>query len=215
MMQDHFLHVCEEAWGDQRPRAVSIHVTLSADKLFSGRAVFDKAAELRRLVMALAERDLPETAVTLTGASLDVSTGVFTRSSSVTYRVRIRVDDTERLPDALDAIAEAKQARLTHLDWDYGNGASEELLADCATRAIAKAKRLAGALGVTLGPVHSVHEEEIGEPVRHAPVLHHEIASAMAVRRKGIGDELEGLDLTPTKRIGVRVRVAYALAGSR
>src|SRR5512134_2615736 len=121
MTTDNFIHVSEEAWGEQRPRAVSIHLILTADKFFSGRAAFDKAVELRKLVMALGERDFPDTAVALTGATLDVSTGLFTKSSSVTYRVRVHVADVERLPDALDAIAESKQARVTHLDWDYGN----------------------------------------------------------------------------------------------
>jgi hypothetical protein len=216
MTQDNFIHVSEEAWGDQRPRAVSIHVILTADKLFSGRAAFEKATELRKLAMALAERDFPDSAIALTGASLDVSTGIFTKSSSVTYRIRIRVDDSERLPDALEAIAECKQARLTHLDWDYSNSVTEELLVECATRAIAKAKRLATALGVALGDVQGVHEEQIGETQVPPTLMPHAYPMAMHfAARPRMGADFEGLDLAPTKKVGVRVRVAYAMAAPR
>src|SRR5688572_4954623 len=140
---DPFIHVSDEAWGDIKPRAALVHVTLTADKLFSGRAALDKAVELRRLVTGLTEHGLPETALSLAGAALDVSTGLFTRSSSVTYRVRIRIDDPDRLADALDAVAQCKQARLTHIEWDYAGSANDELLVECAIRTMAKAKRIA------------------------------------------------------------------------
>lgn len=210
-MQDNFIHVSEHAWGDEKPRAALIHVTLTGDRFFSGRAAFEKAVELRKLVMALGERDIAETAIALSGATLDVSTGLFTKSSSVTYRVRVRIDDIERLPDAFDAIAECKQATLTHVEWDYASSASDELLASCATRAMGKAKRLAAALGVTLGGVHSVHEEIIEEGAPYPHVMHAPEGMAMMARRRSVGTELAGLDLAPTKKVGVRVRIAYAI----
>jgi uncharacterized protein YggE len=216
MTTDNFIHVSAEAWGDEKPRAALIHVTLTADKLFSGRAAFDKAVELRRLVSALGARDIPDSAVALQGATLDVSTGLFTRSSSVTYRVRIRIDDIERLADALDAIAESKQARLSHLEWDYAASSNDELMADCATRAMAKAKRLATSLGVTLAGVHSVHEEQMADPPPYPAypqmmMAGYDAPAGMMPRRSRFGAELEGLDLAPTKKVGVRVRVAYAI----
>ena len=212
-MSDPYLHVTEEAWGEQRPRAAYIHITLTADKLFSGRAALDKAIELRKLVHALAEHDFPESAVSLTGATLDVSSGLFTRSSSVTYRVRLHVLDVERLPDAFDAISEAKQARISHLEWDYPNAGSDELLAECATRALAKAKKLASAMSVAIVKMQSLHAEQIAEAAPH-PLSHgHERVMMMAMRRaKSIGEELVGLDLGPTQRIGVRVKIAYAIS---
>lgn len=211
-MDANLIHVSEQAWGDEKPRAALIHLTLTADKLFSGHAAFEKAVELRRLVAALAERDFPESAVALEGAMLDVSTGLFTRSSSVTYRVRIRIDDLERVPDAIDAIAESKQARVSHLEWDYTASVSDELLAACATRAMAKAKRLASALGVTLGGVHEVREELIGdEPMHPQPLASMAFADHAAMRRRSVGTELVGLELAPTRKVGVRVKIAYAI----
>lgn len=211
---DPFLHVSDEAWGDIKPRAALIHVMLTADKLFSGHAAFEKAVELRRLVMALTERDVPDTALALTGATLDVSTGLFTRSSSVTYRVRIRIEDPDRLADALDAVAECKQARLTHVEWDYAGTANEELLADCAARAAAKAKRLAASLGIALAGVHSVHEDDLGDEPLAPRMTTYDAAAGMVSRRRAhsVGSELAGLELAPTKKVGVRVRIAYTIA---
>jgi hypothetical protein len=209
---DPFLHISEQAWGDFKPRAAFIHLTLTADKLFSGHAALEKAVELRRLVMALAERDIPDNAVALQGATLDVSTGLFTRSSSVTYRVRIHLANVDLLAEALDAIAETKQARLSHIEWDYSGNSMEDLLAECATRAIAKAKGIATSLGITLAGIHSVHEDELGETHESPTALGDGPFKFAARTRASVSTELAGLDLAPTKKVGVRVRIAYALA---
>ena len=209
------LHVCEQVWGTVRPRATTIHVTLTGSKLFSDRSALTKSEELRRLVEAVRERGLPDDAVALEGASIDVSTGLFTRSSSVTYRLGIRVADLERLPAVLEVISLSKQATLTHMQWDYAGGASEELIADCAARAVAKATRLAAALQVTLGAIHEVQEEELGEHAPQSVAMGH---SYMVARGRGgaarmsMSSELEGLELAPTRQVGVRVRLVYRVA---
>jgi hypothetical protein len=215
-MTQPLIHVCEQVWGTTRPRATTIHVTLTGSKLFSDRCALTKSEELRRLVEALRERGLPDDAVALEGATLDVSTGLFTRSSSVTYRASIRVADLERLPLVLETISECKQATLTHMVWDYAGGAAEELIAECAIRAVAKAKRLAAALGVPLGPLHEVHEESLGEHAPHAypAAAYPEVSGAVRMRKGSVASELAGLELAPTKQVGVRVRLAYVTAGA-
>jgi uncharacterized protein YggE len=215
------LHVTEQATGELPPRAATLHVTLTASRLFSGRAALTKSEELRRLADALIERGIPETALSLEGATIDVSTGLFSRSSSVTYRVRIRISDLDTIAGALETVAEAKQATLSHIEWDHGTG-SDDLVAECAERAAARARRIAAALGATLGDVHEVREEQILERPPEAAAMFGVRAAAMdshvmtMKRRKSIGDELAGLDLAPTKPIAVRVSVAYRLSsGSR
>lgn len=213
MTDPSLLHVTEQSTGTTRPRAANVHVTLAGSKLFSGKAALTKSEELRKLVEALRERRVPEDAIALEGANIDVSTGLFSRSSSVTYRLRIHIADLELVPAVLETVADAKQATLTHIAWDYSGSASEPLLAECATRAAAKAKRLAAALGVTLGDIHEVREEELGEQHQvHYPV-YGVMAAAGGIRAKAsIASDFAGLDLAPAKQITVRVRIAYRLA---
>ena len=59
------IHVSEQAWAEISPLVALVHVTLSADRLFSGRAALEKAGELRRLVVALRERAIPESSIAL------------------------------------------------------------------------------------------------------------------------------------------------------
>jgi len=212
------LHVCEQAWGDARARTAAVHVTLTASKLFSGRAALTKSEELRRLVGALREHGIPEDAISLEGASLDVSTGLFSRSSSVTYRVRIQVANLDLIAAVLETIADAKQATLTHITRDHSGNTTESLLAECAARAADKAKRLAASLGVTLGAAHEVREEEHGThppPQQQYPQQVFAMAGMVMRKRSATStmtEELGGLDLAPTQRVGVTVRIAYRVA---
>jgi uncharacterized protein YggE len=213
------LHVTEQAHGELRPRAATLHVTLTAFRFFSGGAALAKSEELRKLVDALVACGVPETAVSLAGASLDVSTGLFSRSSSVTYRVRVHVTELDLLASVLEAISSAKQATLDRIAWDHGHDGPDgvdQLLAECAARAAAKARRLAAALGATLDGIHEVHEEQLGDSaprpfdddVRMARV----VACAKARARSSIDHELAGLELAPPRPITVLVRVAYRLS---
>ena len=174
------IHVCDQAWGSVRPRAATVHITLTGSKLFSDRSALTKSEELRRLVDTLRERGLPADAIGLEGATLDVSTGLFTRSSSVTYRVSVRIADLEKLPTVLETVADAKHVAAT--------------------------------LGVTLGALHEVHEEELGEHAQ--PYVSSYGYPAMLASKGGGGmarmsNELAGLELAPAKQVGVRVKLAY------
>jgi uncharacterized protein YggE len=207
------LEARDAAAGDVSPTSAFVHVVLTGDRFFSGRVAFEKAEELRRLAAALAARGIPETALALEGASVDVTSGLFTKSSSVTYRVRITVEDLELLAGVLDAIGELKKASLTHLEWNYDDSAAQELeiLRKAGERATAKARVLAAAVGATLGALHSVREEREGEPAHQAPVF----AGApmvMRARAASIADELGGLELAPKKKVTIRVIVAFTLA---
>jgi uncharacterized protein YggE len=213
------LHVTEQAHGELRARAATLHVTLTATRFFSGKAALAKSEELRRLVEALREVGVPESEIALAGANLEVDTGVFSRSSTVTYRVRVHVTELDTVAGVLDAITSAKQATLTHIDWDHSGDGTEQLLADCAARAAAKARRLAAALGAALGSIHEVHEEEIVEPMAPSTlggfdfdVRMARIVSASKARHKSIEQELAGLELAPPRPVSVRVRIAYRLS---
>ena len=213
------LDVSETAWAEIAPTAADLHVILTSDRFFSGKAAIKKAEELRRLVGLLQENGVAESAVSLEGASLDVSSGLFTRSSSVTYRVRIHLADLDLVGAALDAVANAKSARLSHVGWDYTgpNGSHAALLGDCAARAAGKAKALAQALDMRLAGVRTAREVRLDHELT-PPYGMAGMGMPMAAKGRGgaisITEELAGLELAPKKKISVRVDVTYDLAPS-
>jgi uncharacterized protein YggE len=206
------IEAVDSATAEIAPTSVSVDITLTGDKFFSGNAAFSKAEELRRLAEALASRGIPKAALSLAGATVDVSSGMFTKSSSVTYRVRVVVEDLDLLGSVLDAVSEAKKASLMRLDWNYDDHGAEErqLLRTAGERAAAKARVLAESVGGRLGALHSVREERIAE-------LLHEVtygAAPVAARMRAggsIAEELGGLELAPKKQVMVRVAVAYLI----
>lgn len=207
------LEVHDSATGDVSPTSAFVHVLLVGDRFFSGRAALEKAEELRRLVAALATRGIDEGSIALEGVSVDVSSGVFTKSSSVTYRVRISLENLDLLPGVLDAVAEAKKATLTHVEWNYDDNAAEEhaLLRKAGERARAKARVLAESVGTSLGALHSVREERISEarPERAAMLG---APGPMRARAGSVAEELSGLELAPKKKVTIRVSIAFALS---
>lgn len=210
------LEVHESATGEVSPRSVDVHVVLTGDRFFSGRAAFEEAEELRKLAAAVEKLGVATSALSLEGVTTDVSTGLFSRSSSVTYRVRLRLENLELLPSVLDAIVDAKKATLSHLDWNY-DGATEEcqaLLRRAGARAAAKARVLAESVGARLGELHWVREERSDEQRgRPPPGL---IGPPAASRARGslssVAQELAGLELAPKTTLTVRVHLAYRLA---
>jgi len=205
----------DSAKADISPLSASVHVTLTGDKFFSGNAAFSKAEELRKLAEALESRGIPKAALSLTGATVDVSAGVFTKSSSVTYRVRIQLEDLDLLGSVLDIVSEAKKASLTRVDWNYDDHGTEErkLLKTAGERAAAKARVLAESVGGKLGALHSVREERSAESL-HPEHVSYGVTPLAARTRGSIAEELSGLELAPKRQITVRVAVAFLVDGA-
>ena len=205
------LEVSDSATGDVSPTSAFVHVVLTSDRFFSGRAAFENAEELRRLASLLAARGIAESGIALEGASVDVSSGMFSKSSAVTYRVRVLVQSPELLPGVLDAVSETKKASLTNVEWNYDDNAAEEhaLLRTAGERAVAKARVLAESVGGRLGPLQSVREERANLPVTDPAPFG---APMMARARTSVAQELSGLELAPKRRVTVRVSVVFALA---
>lgn len=205
------IEAVDSAKADISPISASVHITLTGDKFFSGNAAFSKAEELRKLAEALEGRGIPKAALSLVGATVDVSSGVFTKSSSVTYRVRIVVEDLELIGSVLDIVSEAKKASLTRLEWNYDDYSEEErqLLRTAGQRAAAKARALAESVGQKLGALHSAREERIAETPQRGEVAHLGAAPPMMRARNSVAEELGGLELAPKRQVMVRVAVAY------
>lgn len=211
------LHVSEQASEEVAPVAANLDIILTSDSFFSGRAAFEKATELKQLTRALAARDIPLDAVSLQGASMQVETGIFTRSSHVTYRVRIHVKNVERVADALDAIAESKKATLYSTTWDYGDGVPPALLARCTKNAMTKAAAMAEALGVEIDNVHEIREDGVGGAPEYpvAPMSYSGLpGGAGAMKgRASIASEVGDLELAPRRKVTVKVTLQLEVSG--
>lgn len=139
---------------------VELHVTVQGSSLVTGRAAFEKAKEVARLVEALARVGVARDAFQLRSVRAEVTSGLLGRSSSATYELSIRCTDLEVLPDVLGEISAAKQATLDFLEWHYADDASQKArwLARCVADANIKAQAIAAALPARILGVHSVRE---------------------------------------------------------
>lgn len=196
--------VQEQAEGEIPATAGYFHVVLAGDKFFSGSAVWREAAEVRRLVEATTARGLAEADWSLEGMSLDVSTGLFTRGSSVTFRLRFHLRDVQRTRDVLDVLADAKKCQLTHIEWDYSGGSEERtaLLRTAVLRAKAKAEAIAVTLGLSVQSIDEVQDRvstDVGLHVTRAPGGGY--GSMQRSRSSSPGAELAGVELAPNQRL--------------
>lgn len=210
MSEPAILKVHEEEHDEVPPSDALLHFTVSGSKLYTGSAALTQAAEVRKLAEQLEARGVSRNLIALEGVVLHTSKGLLMKSSSATYRVRVRVA-LEKLPDVLDAVPELKGCTMTQLAWRYDGAAKlkQKWLATCVTRAREKAAVIARAAGCELDGIESVREiAESAEPLR-VPGAMLEIP---AVRSRGsIAEELAGIELGPTRRMGVRVEVGFRL----
>ena len=72
------------------PRTLDLHVTVKGSSVVSGDAALKKAKEVNQLVEALISLGVKEDAVKLQGVNIETSSGVLVKSSSASYRLRIR-----------------------------------------------------------------------------------------------------------------------------
>lgn len=211
------LRVSETASTDVTAERARVHVRLMADRFFSGRAALEKAAELRRFARGLDELGLDRAALTLSGVSMDVSTGIFTRSSSVSYELRVDLSDMEHLGPLIDLVARSDRATLSFIEWTYPESPPLDALRACAERAAAQADVLARALGATLDGVQTVRTSrvEVDPSATREPCAGVPPTSAPARKRASVGSELAGLELAPRRRATMRVDVDYRLRVGR
>src|SRR5688572_32544603 len=82
----------------------NLYVMVRGSSLVSGNEAMKKAKEVSQLVEALTSFGLSPDAIQLLGVHIETSSGTLLKSSSATYRLRIRVDQLEQLAELLDII---------------------------------------------------------------------------------------------------------------
>src|SRR5215510_7487925 len=96
-----------------------LFVTVKGSSLVSGDQAMKKAKEVSQLVEALTNFGLSPDAIHLQGVHIETSSGTLLKSSSATYRLRVRLEKLDQLADVLDIIGGQKNAALERIAWKY------------------------------------------------------------------------------------------------
>ncbi len=190
-----------------------LFVTVRGSSVFTGRAVFEKAAEVRALVDSLGAAGIARTDVTLMGLHVDVESGLMSKSSSAVYALRVRSSQVEQLAPAVTAIAQAKSATLSRLVWRYPEGeeTTQAMLRSAIRKARGRAEAMAEGAGLRIDSVSRVTTPgAVIEPVPGGPP--HLGSPAYGSGAPGIGMDRArrvdlGLEVAPTRKVSVAVIV--------
>ena len=188
----------------------NLFVTIRGSSVVSCSEAMKKAREVSQLVEALTSFGLSPEALQLLGVHIETSSGTFLKSSSATYRLRIRVDKLDQLAELLDIIASQKNAVLERIEWKYPEeSARERGLESAITKGKAKAEKVAAALGVKLLGVYDFMEGTFDEE-RPVPF---QAQAVMMKSRAAVADEPSlGMDIQHSKTIQVNIDIWYRVS---
>ena len=193
---------------------VDVLVEVEGSSLFTGRAALTKAREVHALVESLGQVGITEEMIFVERISASTSSGIFSKSSSARYSLRVRCRNLDRLGDVLGAITSQKNVTLGQMEWgfDESPAASARRLATCAVIAKQKAQAMADALAVRLGAPHRA--SEVGpapaEPSRFPPST----AVFAGVARSRMTQEDLGLAVAHNRKVTTRLFASFRVEGS-
>ena len=154
----------EEIFADR----ADLFVTVKGSSVVSGEQALKKAKEVSQLVEALTSFGLSPEAVQLMGVHIETASGVLLKSSSATYRLKIKCEKLDQLAELLDIIATQKNAALERIEWKYPEEAARERGMEAALeKAKSKADKVAKSLGVKLLGVYNLIEKLYDEEMPH------------------------------------------------
>jgi len=185
-----------------------LSVTVKGSSLVSGDAAMKKAKEVNQLVEALTSFGLSPEAIQLQGVHIETSSGALLKSSSATYRLKIKCDKLDQLADLLDIFTSQKNAALERIQWKYPEEAARERGLEAAMeKAKSKADKVAKSLGVKLLGVYDLIENLYDEEMPYPPFA----AQAMPMRSAGKAapEPSLGMDIQHSKTINVSVDIWY------
>lgn len=191
-----------------------LHVTVKGSSVVSGDTALKKAKEVNQLIEALTSLGVKEDAVKLQGVHVETSSGVLVKSSSASYRLKIRCEKLEQFAEMLDAIASQKNASLDRVEWKYDDDAARERGLNLAIEnAKRKAQVIADSFGVQLLGVRDFVETVTDQ---EAPIWQ-ALLPQPAAKSRGAGMLMTeqpslGMDIQHNKNMQVNVEVWYRVS---
>lgn len=189
----------------------NLFVTVKGSSVVSGNEAMKKAKEVSQLVEALTRFGLSADSIQLLGVHIESSSGTLLKSSSATYRLRIRLEKLGQLAELLDILGSQKNAALERIEWKYPEEeAREHGLEAAITKGKAKAEKVAAAMGVKLLGVYDFMENTYDEERPPIPFQ----AKAMEMRSLGATADQPSLnmEIQHSKTIQVSVDIWYRVS---
>lgn len=190
-----------------------LYVSVQGSSLVSGDATLKKAKEVSQLVDELTHAGLPVEAIHLQSVQTESSGGALLRSSSATYRLRLRCDKLELFADLLGVISAQKNSTFERVEWKYPDETVREAALEKAIeKAGEKARKISAALGVRLLGVYSLRENIADQ---EALVPQPAFAAKAMPRAMGIVSQPAdlGMNIQHSKTVEVRVDMEYRISG--
>ncbi len=191
-----------------RASHAELFVTVKGSSLVSGDAAMKKAKEVNGLVEGLTSLGVSPEAIQLQGVHIETSSGALLKSSSATYRLKVKCENLDMLADLLDAISSQKNATLERIAWKYNEDeAREHGLMTALEKAKSKAEKVAKSLGVKLLGVYDLIENNFDEEMPYP-----QFAAMQAAPKRSVGITPEpslGMDIQHSKIVNVNVEIWY------
>jgi uncharacterized protein YggE len=189
-----------------------LQVTVKGASIVSGNEAMKKAKEVSQLVEALKQAGVKEEAVILQGVHVETASGALLKSSTASYRLKIRCEDLAKFAEMLDVITSQKNAALDRVTWKYEEDeARERMLTMVIEKAKAKAEKVASSLGVKLLGVYDFIENTYDEEMS-APYIAQSMPKARAMTASVAAAPSLGMDIQHNKNIHVNVDVWYRVS---
>jgi uncharacterized protein YggE len=187
-----------------------LFVTVKGSSVVSGNEAMKKAKEVSQLVDELTRFGISAENIHLQGVHVETSSGALLKSSSASYRLRVRCEQLGQVADLLDIITSQKNAALERVDWKYPEEeARERGLESALVKAKSKADKVATALGVKLLGVYDFLENSFDE---EAPIMFQAQAMMKSRASAPAAEPSLDMDVQHGKTIHVNVEIWYRVS---
>jgi hypothetical protein len=207
------IYVRESFSEDIVAEKADLRVVIRGMSMFTGDAALRKAGEVRQLVREMTAIGVAENDIGLADVRAHVESGLLRKTSGVTYVLKIRCSELERMADLMGIITAQRNAVLEEIAWIYPDlqPKHDECLARCLQASREKAVMIAQALGVSIDGVHEMTEESNNDESRLLCAIFGNFEERLS-RTDRLNAETLGVSISHRKRVTVTVRVEYKVA---
>ncbi len=191
-----------------------ILVSVAGASLFSGAVALQKAREVAELVAALQTIEIEESRIKVESVRAQNNSGTFSKTSSVSYELRLENVPLELVADAVGVITSAKNAILGSVQWRFPDETPlrDELRAKCLADALSRAKAISQTLGVRLIGVYELNEVWQGTRDQISPTHLVGERNSAAMMRSRVSEEELGLAISHAETVTLQLNIQFRIS---